>query len=203
MEKTGISGPDDEQAHDNAVDVSVDVRGTALSLRKADASDVPAIARLMNVSYRGVGPNAGWNSEAQFIEGDRTSAEDLLAQLSGSPRGFFLVLDDPEGGLRACVWVEPLCADKWYLGSLTVDPGLQNGGLGREVLAAGEQWAMDRGALEIQMQVLNVRDTLIAWYQRRGYRLTGETRPFPYQDARFGVPLRSDLEFVVLERSLR
>ena len=50
------------------------------------------------------------------------------------------------------------------------------------------------------MTVVNVRDTLIAWYQRRGYALTGETKPFPYDDKRFGTPLRDDLYFVMLEK---
>jgi hypothetical protein len=52
------------------------------------------------------------------------------------------------------------------------------------------------------MTVIHCRDTLIAWYERRGYRRTGETRPFPYGDARFGEPRRSDLYFVVLEKPL-
>ena len=46
------------------------------------------------------------------------------------------------------------------------------------------------------------RDTLIAWYERRGYALTGETKPFPYDDPLFGLPQRPDLEFVVLEKRL-
>lgn len=50
------------------------------------------------------------------------------------------------------------------------------------------------------MTVVNVRDTLIAWYVRRGYRLTGEREPFPYGDNRFGTPLRQDLHFEVLEK---
>jgi len=52
------------------------------------------------------------------------------------------------------------------------------------------------------MTVLMVRETLIAWYERRGYTLTGETKPFPYGDNRFGRPLRDDLYFVVLEKAL-
>ena len=54
----------------------------------------------------------------------------------------------------------------------------------------------------IEMTVINIRATLIAWYERRGYRLTGETRPFPYGDDRFGTPTRPDLAFVVLEKPL-
>ena len=52
------------------------------------------------------------------------------------------------------------------------------------------------------MSVVNVRATLIAWYQRRGYVLTGETQPFPYDDQRFGRPLRNDLSFVLLEKQI-
>jgi hypothetical protein len=49
------------------------------------------------------------------------------------------------------------------------------------------------------MTEVNVRDTLIAWYQRRGYSLTGETKPFPNEDGRFGTPLRDDSHFVVMQ----
>ena len=52
------------------------------------------------------------------------------------------------------------------------------------------------------MTVIWLRTTLIAWYERRGYVLTGETKPFPYGDDRWGVPQRDDLYFVVLEKRL-
>jgi hypothetical protein len=52
------------------------------------------------------------------------------------------------------------------------------------------------------MTVIFLRTTLIAWYERRGYRLTGEIEPFPYGDERHGRPLRDDLHFVVLEKHL-
>lgn len=81
-------------------------------------------------------------------------------------------------------------------------PGQQNQQLGRTLLTAAENFAKERGAHTIRMTVLHVRDTLIAWYQRRGYALTGETKPFPYGDNRFGRPLRDDLHFVVFEKRL-
>ena len=52
------------------------------------------------------------------------------------------------------------------------------------------------------MTVIDLRDELIAFYERRGYRRTGVHRPFPYGDARFGLPRRDDLRFEVLEKSL-
>ena len=52
------------------------------------------------------------------------------------------------------------------------------------------------------MTVITQRAELIAWYERRGYALTGERRPFPAHDPRFGKPRRDDLEFVVLGKPL-
>ena len=74
--------------------------------------------------------------------------------------------------------------------------------LGKILLSAAEQWVRDRGGKRIRMHVVNVRDALIAWYLRRGYRKTGESEPFPYGDDRFGAPLRDDLRFLVLEKDL-
>jgi len=90
-----------------------------------------------------------------------------------------------------------------YLGLLTVDPRRQAGGLGRWLIAAAEAEAIDRfGATRMEMTVIRQRAELIAWYERRGYRLTGETRPFPLDDERFGLPQTRELEFVVLEKAL-
>ena len=96
----------------------------------------------------------------------------------------------PSGTLLGCVWVEPQGDGIWYLGSLAIDPPAQNGGLGRALLAAAEDWIRDRGGQEVRMTVVNVRETLLAWYARRGYIATGETKPFPYGDDRFGIPKR-------------
>ena len=168
-------------------------------LQPIDAGDLPAIVDLMNRAYRGTG---SWNSEAGIIAGTRTSPGLLQAQIRDTPAGQFLKWVDPGGSICGCVWLEPLGDDIWYLGSLAADPDRQNAGLGRQVLAGAEQWAQAHGARRIRMTVVNVRDTLIAWYGRRGYHLTGATEPFPYDDQRFGTPLRDDLHFVVLERGL-
>jgi hypothetical protein len=71
------------------------------------------------------------------------------------------------------------------------------------LLAAAEQHAQRRfGAQSIEMTVIDARRELIAWYERRGYRVTGEIRPFPYGDERFGIPRRDDLRFIVMRREL-
>ena len=82
-----------------------------------------------------------------------------------------------------------------YLGMLCVEPGLQSSGLGRRLLDAAEDAACAEGIKAMEMTVIDSRDTLIAWYERRGYVRTGETRPFPM--------LRDPpITFVVLEKPL-
>jgi ribosomal protein S18 acetylase RimI-like enzyme len=164
--------------------------------------DVPRIVALMNRAYRGVGPAAGWNTEAAYIAGDRTTEALLRAEIAGKPAASLLKCEDGSAALQACVWLEPLGDGIWYLGSLAIDPDRQNGGLGRRVLAAAEQWIAERGGGRVRMSVVNVREGLIAWYLRRGYHDSGETIAFPYGDDRFGTPLRQDLCFVVLEKAL-
>ena len=88
----------------------------------------------------------------------------------------------------------------WYLGSLSIDPREQNRGLGRRFLTAAEDWIREAGGREIKMTVINVRDTLLAWYARRGYMPTNEIKPFPYDDNRFGLPKRDDLYLGVLHK---
>lgn len=170
-------------------------------LEMATNADLPAIVDLMNVAFRGAGGERSWSIETEYIRGTRTS-ESLLQEEMAAGAHLLLVKDEATSALKGCVSLKAKSPEVWYLGSLTVDPALQNAGFGRELLTASERYAARHGARTIEMTVVNVRDTLIAWYERRGYRLTGETRPFPYGDVRFGTPTRDDLEFVVLKRHL-
>jgi ribosomal protein S18 acetylase RimI-like enzyme len=173
----------------------------------ATDADIPRIVELMNRAYRGVGGGAAsWSAEQAYIAGNRTTEALLREDIAANPAAALLKwVEAPGGPACGCVWLEPLedhAKGTWYLGSLCVDPDRQNGGEGRTLLAAAEAWARERGAARVRMSVINVRDTLIAWYVRRGYVPTGENAPFPYGDDRFGTPLRDDLAFVVLEKSL-
>ncbi len=166
-------------------------------------NDVPGIVSLMNRAYRGSGASASWNSEAAYIAGDRITEKLLRDDLLAKPDASFLKWIDPAcGRLSGCVRLERIDEDMWYLGSLATDPDRQNTGLGRAILLAAEQWVRERGGTGIRLTVVNVRDPLVAWYERRGYHLTGETESFPYGDDRFGTPLRDDLAFVVLEKAV-
>ena len=170
--------------------------------RPVEQADLAAIVSLLNRAYRGIG-DVGWCSEEAYLAGNRTTEDLLRADLAAKPAASFLKWqDDPAGTIVGCVWLEPLGDGIFYLGSLAIDPARQNGGLGRIMLAAAEDWARAHGARRIRMTVINVRETLIAWYQRRGYTPTGETEPFPYGDDRFGTPLRDDLAFILMEKAI-
>jgi ribosomal protein S18 acetylase RimI-like enzyme len=171
-------------------------------LTPAVEADYPAIIDLANLAYRGTGPSASWNIE-NFIEGQRLNDSLLREDLATKPEAHLLTYRDAsDGPLLGTVWLDPGRDAVWYFGLLTIHPELQKRKLGRTLLAAAEGFAKQRGARRIQMTVVNVRDILIAWYERRGYTLTGEIRPFPYGDDRFGRPTRDDLYFVVLQKDI-
>jgi ribosomal protein S18 acetylase RimI-like enzyme len=173
----------------------------AVTLQAARDADVPAVVRLINQAYRSTGAEASWAVEAPYIDGDRTSERLLREEIAAKPEGTMLVWK-LWNGVLGCVWLEPRANGAWYLGSLAISPWLQNAKAGRRLLETSEDWVRAQGGRSIRMTVVNVRGTLIAWYQRRGYRLTGETEPFPYGDDRFGTPKRPDLNFVVLAKDL-
>jgi ribosomal protein S18 acetylase RimI-like enzyme len=163
--------------------------------------DLPAIVAIMNAAFRGTQGERGWSMESDYIAGERTSESLLREEIAGGAL-YLLVRDQATADLQGCVSLQAKSSDRWYLGSLTVAPALQNTGFGRKLLSAAEEYAGFRGAQTIEITVVNVRDALISWYERRGYFRTGETRSFPYGDPRFGTPKSADLEFVVLERHL-
>lgn len=161
------------------------------------------IADLVNSAYRGELATQGWTSESYLLGGQRTDEATLRADLAAKPGATILTFRDREWEKAyACAWLEPQADDVWYVGMITVSPLRQDGGQGRAMLETCEKYAKARGGKVMRMTVISVRDTLIAWYERRGYRLTGVTEPFPYGDERFGVPQRDDLRFVVMEKAL-
>ena len=174
-----------------------------MPLTDADPAEHPAVVALVNAAFRGTGAGQGWTTEADYIQGQRIDLHLLREELAASPNARLLVWRDDGGrDLHGCVWLQPDKDGAWYLGMLTVRPDLQAHHLGRRILAEAEAIAAQSGARRLRMTVINIRDSLIAWYGRRGYVATLERKPFPYGDNRFGRPLRDDLCFVVLEKVL-
>lgn len=169
--------------------------------RPATPDDLEALHALVHAAYRGDSARRGWTHEADLLDGSRIDRGSLLSAIS-LPGQVVLVAIHGEA-LSGCVHVTDRGEGLAYLGMLTVDPVLQAKGLGRRLIAAAEAHAFRHfDARRMEMSVIVHRNELIAWYQRRGYQLTGETRPFPATDPRFGLPRRDDLAFAVLEKPL-
>lgn len=175
--------------------------GVMLRFRFAEPADVPAIVSLVESAYRGEASRAGWTTEADLLDGQRTDAAAVSKVLS--TEGSAILVAEADGLLAGCCKLERQPAATVFFGLFSVPPDRQGQGWGRAILAEAERLARDDwGAQTMVLTVLAQRPDLISWYERRGYRRTGETRPFPYGNTRFGVPKRPGLSFVVLAKSL-
>ncbi|MFF9525440.1 GNAT family N-acetyltransferase [Streptomyces achromogenes] len=178
----------------------MDTPATGLTFRDATDADVDALVALVESAYRGDSSRAGWTTEADILDGQRTDPEGVREVIK-SPDSRLLTAE-LDGRLVACCQLEHR-GDHAYFGMFAVSPALQGGGVGKAVLAEAERRCRQSwGVGEMHMTVISVRADLIAWYERRGYRRTGRTSPFPYGDERFGIPLRADLEFELLVKKL-
>jgi ribosomal protein S18 acetylase RimI-like enzyme len=172
----------------------------AVTFRDATDADVDAVVALVESAYRGDASRAGWTTEADILQGQRTDPEGVL-DIVKSPDSRLLTVER-DGRLVACCQLEHR-GDHAYFGMFAVSPQLQGEGLGKIVMAEAERQAQESwGVTEMHMTVISVRDDLIAWYERRGYRRTGRMTPFPYGDERFGIPQRADLRFELLVKPL-
>ncbi|GHF57643.1 GNAT family N-acetyltransferase [Streptomyces thermodiastaticus] len=178
----------------------MDTAATDLTFRDATVADVDTLVALVESAYRGEASRAGWTTEADILDGQRTDAEGVRAAIE-TPGSTVLTVER-DGRVVACCQLEHR-GDHAYFGMFAVSPALQGTGLGKRVIAEAERQARLRwGVREMHMTVISVREDLIAWYERRGYRRTGKRTPFPYGDERFGIPLRDDLEFELLVKEL-
>jgi len=166
-----------------------------VEIRPATLDDVDAVVALVESAYRGESSRAGWTTEADLLDGQRTDAREVAEVLPDT-------LVAVEGGepVGSCVLAHK--GDVGYFGMFAVRPTLQGRGVGSALLTAAEHRAKELGLPFVEMTVLSGRRELIAYYERRGYADTGERRPFPYGDERFGLPRTDDLEFAVLRKRL-
>lgn len=169
------------------------------TISPAAADDILELLPLINGAYRGEVSRKGWTTEADLLAGElRTDAENLR-ELIGKENAVILQCRDEGGGLVGCVYLEKR-GDRMYLGMLTVTPERQTAGIGKLLMQAAESHAASEQCRAIYFRVLSGRHELIAWYERRGYRLTGERQAYD-APAKFGTPTRF-LEFEVMEKMI-
>lgn len=168
--------------------------------RDATPADADAIVALVQSAYRGDASRQGWTTEADLLDGQRIDRQALLELIAHE--GARVLLLERDGRLQACCELQAVNGHA-YFGMFSVRPDGQGKGIGNQVLVEAERIAAEEwGCREMRMTVIDLRSELIAWYERRGYRRTGEHKPFPYGDPRFGIPRRDDLRFEVLSKQL-
>lgn len=179
---------------------------TALAFRYADQADTPAIVALIERAYRGADAAGKWTSEAHLLTGPRTSIEEISELIARAESRFLLAEDNNR--IVGCCLLQGLRAEPdapginaAYFGMFAIDPETHGGGLGKLVIAEAERRARELWrANEMVMTVINLRTALIAWYERRGYQLTGVTIPFPFSETT-GETTR-DFHLVEMRKSL-
>ncbi len=206
----------------NHIDKAHENRETVF-LRQAKAEDIDALEQLLNRCYRQA---EGWTNEADLIGGIRTTKDELLAVIA-DPKHYVFIYPKTTTGTRDCEETGELLgciavdikddADanenvgdkKAYIGMFAVLPELQGRGVGHQILQAAETFAQrhlqsnsqtpDNNFALLTMSILSHRPELLAYYQRRGYQLNGNSMPFPV-DGNNGEPKRQDLELLELEK---
>lgn len=185
---------------DTRMSASAPPASEALSFRTARSQDIDAIVALVDSAYRGEASRTGWTTEADLLDGRRTGRDEIELLLESGDGGFLLA--ERGGELVASAHLAH-SGEHAMFGMFAVRPSLQGSGVGRALLAEAERYAHEQWhCSEMRMGVISVREELIAWYQRRGYRRTGRYEPFPYGDERFGIPRRGDLRFELLVKPL-
>lgn len=169
-----------------------------MKILQATISDIPQLVQLINSAYRGESSRAGWTTEADLLTGIRTDSATLQQEMD-QPGVYMLKVVNEEERIDACVFLHHQ-GDQLYLGMLTVSPVLQNQGIGKVLLQKAEETALQLKCTHICMTVISVRSELIAWYERHGYKATGERKPFIVGE-HIGTPAQP-LEFIVMEKWL-
>ena len=151
----------------------------AISVRRAQPVDAPALAELVNRAYA---------VEGFFVEGQRTNADEIVGLFRS---GSFLVLEN-NGGLAAAVYVEP-SGESGYIGMLSVDPGLQGIGIGTRLVRIAEAMCEAMGSTSVRLRIVNLREELGRWYRSLGYREVGTT-PYTHR------PVKQPCHFVEMQK---
>jgi ribosomal protein S18 acetylase RimI-like enzyme len=148
---------------------------------KAEISDTGTIVELINSAYRGEMSRKGWTTEADLLDGIRTTPQQVASIIKRHDAFMLIgVLNDQIVATICCEWQAIAGNNTAHFGMIAVKPTLQNKGYGKQLIKAAEaittrQWR----AVGFYMSVISLRHELIEFYERLGYQRTGEFVEFP------------------------
>ena len=152
-----------------------------LNFYKAELVDAEAVAKLINCAYRGETSRKGWTTEADILDGLRTTTSEI-GKIIKRKDAFMLigVYRDEIIATICCEWQELAFQDTVHFGMIAVKPSLQNKGYGKKMIQAAEAMTLrEWRVVGFHMAVISIRHELIAFYERLGYKRTGEFAEFP------------------------
>ena len=89
----------------------------------------------------------------------------FVAEMGKEPVGFahFIVMDTPS---------IPIVVPRQYavVDSIVVKSGFQKRGIGRMLMQKMQEWAIEKGASSIELNVYEFNETAISFYEKLGYR---------------------------------
>ena len=152
-----------------------------LHFYKAEVVDAEKISKLVNSAYRGEASRKGWTTEADLLDGLRTTTQDV-AKIIKRDDAFVLigVLKDEIVACMACEWQALAGKNAAHFGMIAVKPSLQNKGYGKLLLQAAEAMTLrEWRVVGFYLTVISIRQELIEFYERLGFKKTGEFKDFP------------------------
>lgn len=171
----------------------------ALSFRSAYVSDSASIAALANAAYRGDSSRQGWTTEADLLDGLRTTVADVQHLIESEHSVILVCISGGDIVASVCLEKE---ADKAHVGMFVVNPAMQGLGVGKQLLTYAESYAVQHWSVhKFCMYVITLRYELIAFYERRGYRRSGVVKTFPVNPEMW-QPKMTGLQLELLEKSV-
>lgn len=156
-----------------------------LHFHKAELADASTIAQLVNAAYRGESSRAGWTTEADLLDGLRTTTQEVAGIIKRNDAFILIaVLNDQIIATLCCELQVMHGKNTAHLGMIAVKPSLQNKGYGAAIIKAAEAIARRQWSVAgFHMAVISIRSELIAFYERQGFIRTGEFADFPSNEA--------------------
>ncbi|KAF9768091.1 hypothetical protein IL306_014645 [Fusarium sp. DS 682] len=146
-----------------------------LHFRIATEDDAPRLRELLEAAFRFTDAHIDWIGSPELAETFQIDISFIIDRITIEDSKFIVASDTPNGPIIGCVNVLRKAPDYGRLALLAVDPTLQRGGLGRKLVAYGEEYlTKDFGVKKIGLNALHTRKGLIRWYEKLGYVRTGE-----------------------------
>ncbi|MEN8215560.1 MAG: GNAT family N-acetyltransferase [Pseudomonadota bacterium] len=165
-----------------------------LKLELANNDDIKELCDLVNAAYRG---KLGWTKETEIIDGNRTTDHEIRSLISSPNTYLFIARENNK--IISCICIEKN-DHQAYIGLLAVNPAYQNKGLGKHILNLAESYAVNHLKIsEFMMAVISQRKELIAFYERRGYKRTGNIEAYPIH-LNVGTPRIDNLTIEYLKK---